>query len=135
MRTGRERMSFQWKTAVSVVNVFYALIFTAVPSGKAIFMSQASINCLSCPKTAAQRQTVCSHADSSTTFKYRYLSQCCIFCLFVCLYVCFEGHYHNKEFTPYLIAHFHIKVKIKRDSCASLTENMVVFLCLSFFQN
>lgn len=42
----------------------------------------------------------------------------------VCLYVCFEGHYHNKEFTLLLIAHFHTKVKIKRDSCASLTQNM-----------
>lgn len=42
----------------------------------------------------------------------------------VCLYVSLEGHYHNKEWTLHLIAHFHIKVKIKHDSGASLTQNV-----------
>lgn len=48
----------------------------------------------------------------------------------VCLHACFEGHYHNKELTLHLIANFHIKVKIKRDSCVSLKN---WYFCFTLF--
>lgn len=114
-KTGRERMFFEWKIVQYQEFMFLCRMFPCRAAFQKGHFHQSGLH-----KPSQLPQNCCAEIHrqplNTITFSNSLFS--------VCLYVCLEGHYHNKERTLHLIAHFHIKVKIKHDSSASLTQNV-----------
>lgn len=115
--------SFEWKILQYLEFIFLCCRFSCRAAFQKGHFHQSGLH-----KPSQLTQNCCAEIQqplNTITFSKALLT--------VCLYVCLEGHYHNKERTLHLIAHFHIKVKIKHESSASLTQNVFdISVLLSF---